>query len=237
MKRRRGTLPNPRVSGQPAVRVAVSALSVALVIIGAGAVSRSMTTRTTEEPPARVLPVRSAEVRRVAIEAGDRHVELARSGDGSWTGGAGASPETEGLMSSIEERLFPLQAYRTLPADTSSSEYGLVDPEITFRVEDTRGRDHEILLGVPTFTNGGVYARRSTDAGRLYLVPRRMMDDLRSLIAGRRIDAPNDLPDKVREKGTKHDPTSWWLRQALDAGALRRLHPAPQSTPPPGAPQ
>ena len=203
----------------PVLRVAMPALCVALVLVGAGAVSRSMTTKTPEAPPASVLPIRSAEVRRVAVQAGDRHVEMARSGDGSWTADAGAPPETEGLMASVEERLFPLQAYRTLPADTSSPEYGLAKPEITFRVEDAQGQDHEILLGVPTFTNGGVYARRSTDAGRLYLVPRRMMDDLRSLVAGRRIDAPNDLPDKVREKGTTHDPTSWWLRQALEAGA------------------
>lgn len=61
-----------------------------------------------------------------------------------------------------------------------------------------------------------------------------MMDDLRSLVAGRRIDAPNDLVDKVRGKGTTHDPTSWWLRQALDA---RRLDPVPRSAPEPGAPQ
>jgi hypothetical protein len=192
------------------------ALSVALVLVGAGAVSRSMTTKTAEPPPASVLPIRSAEVRRVAVESGNRHVELTRSGDGSWTA-ADAPPETEGLMASVEERLFPLQAYRTLPADTSSPEYGLVQPEITFRIEDAQGRDHEILLGVPTFSNGGVYARRSTDAGRLYLVPRRMMDDLRSLLTGHRVDTPNDLPEKLKENTPKHDPTSWWLRQADNA--------------------
>ena len=32
----------------------------------------------------------------------------------------------------LEERLFPLQAYRMLAADTSSPEYGLDNPEITF---------------------------------------------------------------------------------------------------------
>jgi hypothetical protein len=53
-----------------------------------------------------------------------------------------------------------------------------------------------------------------------------MMDDLRSLATGRRVDAPNDLPDKLREATPKHDPTSWWLRQVLDAAAPR-----------PGAPQ
>jgi hypothetical protein len=205
----------------PAFRVVASSLCVALAVVGAAALSRSMTKERKDSPPATVLPMSPSEVRRIAVESGAGHVELARSGGGSWSGAAGASPELEGLMSGIEERLFPLRAYRTLAADTSSPEYGLANPEITFRVEDTRGQAHEIVLGAATFSNGGVYARRSTDGGRLYLVPRRMMDDLRSLATGRRVDAPNDLPDKLREATPKHDPTSWWLRQVLDAAAPR----------------
>ena len=112
----------------------------------------------------------------------------------------------------------PLQAYRSLPADTASPEYGLVDPEITLRVTDTDGEDHEVALGRPTFTDGGVYAERRGDPGRVYLVPRRMMDDLRSLVAGRRIDTPDDLAKKVQENTPKDDNTSWWLKQALDTG-------------------
>lgn len=202
----------------PLLRVVASSVCVALAVVGAAALSRSMTKELKGEPPATVLAVSSKDVRRIAVASGDRHVELARTGGGAWSGAGGPSPALDGLMSDIEERLFPLRAYRTLTADSLAPEYGLADPEITFRVEDTRGKAHEIVLGAPTFTNGGVYARRTTDAGRLYLVPRRMMDDLRSLLSGRRVDAPNDLPDKLREATPKHDPTSWWLRQALDAG-------------------
>ena len=54
--------------------------------------------------------------------------------------------------------------------------------------------------------------------GRVYLVPRRMMDDLRSLVAGQRIDTPDDLAKKIQENTPKGDTTSWWLKQALDAG-------------------
>jgi len=76
-----------------------------------------------------------------------------------------------------------------------------------------------VALGRPTFTDGGVYAERRDEPGRVYLVPRRMMDDLRSLAAGQRIDAPSDdLAKKVGENTPKDDGTSWWLRQALDAG-------------------
>jgi hypothetical protein len=190
---------------------------VALGVVGAAATSRALTEGRAEAPPANVLSLGPSEVSRIAVESASQHVELARSGDGTWTGVAGASPEVEGLMSEIQERLFPLQGYRSLAADTSSAEYGLASPEITFRVEDIRGQDHRVLLGAATFTNGGVYARQSTESGRLYLVPRRMMDDLRSLLTGRRVDTPNDLPEKLRENTPKHDPTSWWLRQALNA--------------------
>jgi len=205
----------------PAVRVAVLALCVALGVVGAAATSRALTDRPSEAPPATVLSLRSSEVARIAVESGAQHVELARSADGTWTGVAGASPEVEGLMSDIRERLFPLQGYRSLATDTSAAEYGLASPEITFRVEDVEGQDHRVLLGAATFTNGGVYARLSTDSGRLYLVPRRMMDDLRSLLTGRRVDTPNDLPDKLKENTPKHDPTSWWLRQAQNAEVVK----------------
>jgi hypothetical protein len=200
-----------------AVRVAVPAVCVAVGVVVAAATSRALTDRPSEEPPANVLSLQPAEVRSIAVESGSRRVELTRSPDGTWNGVTGASPAVETLMSDIQPRLFPLLGYRSLATDTSSPEFGLVQPEVTMRVSDARGEEHRVLLGAATFTNGGVYARRSTETGRLYLVPRRMMDDLRSLLVGRRVDTENDLPEKLRTKTPKHDPTSWWLRQAVDA--------------------
>lgn len=202
----------------PAVRIALAGVCVAVSVISAAATSRALTDRPSEEPPANVLALQPEEVRSIAVESAARQVELTRSPDGTWTGVTGAPPEAEGLMSEIEPRLFPLLGYRSLAADASSPEFGLARPEVTMRVLDARGEQHRILLGAATFTNGGVYARRSTDAGRLYLVPRRMMDDFRSLLTGRRVDTVNDLPAKLREKAPKYDPTSWWLRQAAGAG-------------------
>lgn len=206
-----------KLTRHPAVRVAVPALCVAVGVVGAAATSRALTDRPSEAPPANVLALPVSAVRSITVESGSRQVSLARAADGTWRGVAGASPETEGLMADIHGRLFPLQGYRSLLADTGSPEFGLASPEITFRVSDSGGEEHRVLLGAATFTNGGVYARRGSEAGRLYLVPRRMMDDLRSLLAGRRVDTPNDLPDKLRENAPKQDPTSWWLRQALDS--------------------
>lgn len=202
------------------LRVAAPALGIAALLVGSAAASRSLTTTEEHaEPPADVVDVSLGEVRRIAVQSADRQVELARTSDGTWTAGAGVSWEAEALMPDIEERLFPLRAYRALRAETPSPEFGLADPEIAFRIEDRNGNQHEVLLGQPTFTNGGVYARRSSEPGRLYLIPRRMMDDLRSLLAGERIDTPNDLPEKLQENTPKHDPTSWWLRQVEDAAA------------------
>ena len=202
----------------PVVRITVPALCVAVGLAGAAALSRAMTNRKRSAPPATVLAVAPAAVQRVTVASNGRQVELVHA-DGSWSAGDGASVVTVGLMSDAEERLFPLRAYRSLPADTSSPEYGLAEPEISLRVTDIDGRDHDVALGRPTFTNGGVYATRSGEPGRVYLVPRRMMDDLRSLVAGRRIDTPDDVARTVRENTGKDDTTSWWLRQALDAGA------------------
>ena len=201
----------------PVVRIAVPALCVAVGLAGAAGLSRAMASRKRSAPPATVLAVRPAAVQKVTVASNGRQVELAHA-SGSWSAGAGASVVTVGLMSEAEERLFPLRAYRSLPADTSSAEYGLADPEISLRVTDTQGRDHDLALGRPTFTNGGVYAERSGEPGRVYLVPRRMMDDLRSLVAGRRIDTPDDVARTARENTGKDDTTSWWLRQALDTG-------------------
>ena len=205
--------------GAPATRIAAPVLGIAVLLVGSAAASRALHQEAHVDPPADVVAVAVADVRRVTVESVDRQIELARSSDGTWTGSAGTSLATGALMTEVEERLFPLQAYRSLPADTSAEDFGLEDPEIRFLIEDSGGRDHEVLLGQPTFTGGGVYARLGSEGGRLYLVPRRMMDDLRSLVEGRRVDTPNDLPEKLKEKTPKHDPTSWWLRQVENAGA------------------
>ena len=57
------------------------------------------------------------------------------------------SNATRNASAHCSSRLFPLQAYRSLPADTTAEEFGLEDPEIRFRIEDSDGRDHEVLLG------------------------------------------------------------------------------------------
>ena len=77
----------------PVLRITVPALCVALVLAGAAGLSRAITTRKRSAPPATVLAVRPAAVRRVTVESNGRHVELAHA-DGFWRAGAGASVST-----------------------------------------------------------------------------------------------------------------------------------------------
>lgn len=201
-----------------AVRVLAASVALGAVASGVGVWSRYATRREHVAPPPRVLALQASEVRNVAVESAGKKVELARSADGSWLADAAAPRQSETLMSEVEGRLFPLGAYRSLRADGAAPAYGLVDPEITFRVKDTAGHEHQVLLGAPTFTSGGVYASRGSNAHTVYLVPRRMMDDLRSLLAGKRIDQADDIQRKTRELNRKAEEPdiSWWLQQALD---------------------
>jgi hypothetical protein len=51
-----------------------------------------------------------------------------------------------------------------------------------------------------------------------------MVYDLRSVLAGNRIDPPNEVPSKVRDINTKakeeteKGEVSYWLQQSVDAG-------------------
>ena len=89
---------------------------------------------------------------------------------------------------------------------------------------DATGARHQVAFGAPTFTDGGFYARAAGDAQRVYLVPKRTVYDLRSVLVGRRVDPPNEVPGKVRElnEKTKTDSeqakVSYWLQQSLDSG-------------------
>jgi hypothetical protein len=151
----------------------------------------------------------------------DHQVELTRTGDGQWEGPSGA---TRTLMRSSEGELFPLRAFRALRLDSADPQFGLTDPAITFEVVDSGGARHRVAFGAPTFTDGGFYAGDPGDAHHLYLVPKRMVYDLRSVLAGNRIDPPNEVPSKVRDINTKakeeteKGEVSYWLQQSVDAG-------------------
>lgn len=165
------------------------------------------------------------EVRRITVvnDKGERAV-LVNKGDKEWDPADGTPSINRTLMFDIEERILPLQAYRKLTRlDVDKPVYGLDDPEITVTVQSVAGKKHTVELGQQTFNTGGFYAR-VVGSDVVYLVPRRPMDDLRSLAAGERIDTPTRVDEKLGELEEKQldqvdrSETSPWLEQVLETG-------------------
>jgi hypothetical protein len=205
---------------RPAVKAAVAVAVVAAVAAGAGVLTRTHY-RAKAGSTEKALAVEAGAVRAVVVADKAHRVELTRTGDGQWQG---ATPATRTLMLSAEDELFPLRAFRALSLDPADPQLGLADPDITFEVQDGGGERHRVAFGAPTFTDGGFYAHDPGQGRRVYLVPKRMVYDLRSVLAGNRIDPPNDIPgkvrdanDKAREESEQHE-VSYWLQQSLDAG-------------------
>jgi hypothetical protein len=159
----------------------------------------------------------------VAVARDGRRAELTHDGQGTWTAQPRMAPETAVLMFEAQGQLFPLRAYRRVRADASDPQFGLTDPEITLSVTDGGGRAQELLLGGPTFNGAGFYARRPGES-MLYLVPRGVMNDLRSLVQGQAVSSPHQVEEKLdqiaaRAQRAQEEPDSW-LRQATEAGAV-----------------
>lgn len=201
---------------------AVLAFGLLVLAFGAGAWSRAATRSDQGPPPPEVLAVSSSEVRHLTVESGAQKVSFVRGRDGDWAGEAGAPAPATTLISDAEARLFPLRAYRALTGD-AQTDFGLGSPEIVLTVDDTAQREHRVRFGAASFTGGGVYVLRDDNPKRVFLVPRRTIEDLRSVLAGRAVAVENDVPARIREINKKQaaaesDNVSWWLRQVLNAG-------------------
>lgn len=207
----------------PATRALTFGVVVAVGALAIGALSRELASDPPAPSVANVLSLRPNQAERLVVQSADVTVELIRAPDGSWSGGEGVPPEAETLMRTFEDRLLPLPAYRVLHTDSSAPQFGLEQPELTMRVTGKDGATRTMAIGASTFTKG-VFARRVGEDGKVYLIPRRMADDLRSLLAGQRIDAENELARKVRNlereagENAGKQRVSWWLQQTLDAG-------------------
>src|SRR5690349_21708548 len=78
---------------------------------GTGAVSRRLAGRRPDPVP-RAIPLSLSAVHRVSVTQGTRQVALTRTHDGTWVVETGPVLGNAALMSNIEDRLFPLLAYR-----------------------------------------------------------------------------------------------------------------------------
>lgn len=171
---------------------------------------------------ARIVDVPVEQVEAIVVESAAGRAQLANRGDSDWIAQKGTPSIGSTIMFDAEKRLFPLLGYRTLDdVDPEAKEFGLNDPEIVLSIKTRSGKVYKVAYGAQTFNTGGFYARR-LDRDEVYLVPRRPMDDLRSIVAGKRIDTQNIVDQKLLELDQKsaadtgEPDDSSWLKQALE---------------------
>ena len=168
-----------------------------------------------------VVDVPPAQVHRVAVESQGRTAALVRTSSATWLAEPGTPEAAIGLIARTEDEILPLQAYRRLDADPRRADFGLAEPEFVVRIQNGAGEEQVVAVGTTTFSGAGSYARRDGDAGHVYLLVRRTVDDLRSLLKGERVSTPRSEEERkvTEESGQDADPedvTNPWLAQALE---------------------
>lgn len=166
-----------------------------------------------------VVDLAPAQVHRLSVESKDRHVALVRTAAATWLAEPGTPEVVSGLLAERETEVLPLQAYRRLDTDPDRPDFGLVDPEFVVRVQDAAGVEQAVSVGGVTFSGAGYYARRQGDP-HVYLLVRRSVDDLRSLVRGERVNSPRtQLETEILSESPDADPeevTNPWLAQVLE---------------------
>lgn len=166
-----------------------------------------------------VIDLTPTEVHRLSVESAGRRVALVRSSAATWLAEPGTSELVSGLMAERETEVLPLHAYRRLDADPERPDFGLVDPELIVRIQDSAGVEQVVSVGVATFSEAGYYARLQGDP-HVYLLVRRSVDDLRSLVRGERVNAPrSEVETAILNENPDADPeevTNPWLAQVLE---------------------
>jgi hypothetical protein len=166
-----------------------------------------------------VVDLAPAQVHRLSVESQGRQVALVRTTAATWLAEPGTPEVVSGLLSERETEVLPLQAYRRIVAEADDADFGLVDPELVVRVQDAAGVEQAVSVGAVTFSGAGYYARRQGD-GHVYVLVRRSVDDLRSLVRGERVNSPRtQLETEILSESPDSDPeevTNPWLAQVLE---------------------
>jgi len=160
-----------------------------------------------------VVEVPPAQVHRVAVEGEGRAVGLVRTSSATWLAEPPTPEVAVSLMSESEDEILPLAAFRRLDADAHSAEYGLAEPGLVVRIQNAAGEEQVVAIGAVTFSGAG--------SGHVYLLVRKTVDDLRSLLRGERVNTPrSELEKQVLsespDEGDPEDVTNPWLGQVLE---------------------
>ena len=202
-----------------AVRLLAGAAAVALV--GGLALRDDGDSRPAAAVPT-LVGLEASQIRRVVLESADRRADLVR-GEGSWLAAPGTPGQAATLMFSLEDELFPLRAYRAVGGDPADPQYGLTTPEMSVTISDGSGRDTVVVVGGASFSDAGAYAHRP-GRSRLYLVPRRTTDLLRSVLTGQAVASADPIAERAdryaaeREQVDGEEKVSPYLQQVLDGG-------------------
>jgi hypothetical protein len=164
-----------------------------------------------------VVAAQPDDVYQLLVTSGGQRVELLHSPGGVWNPGQGATDETAALMQGSEPALLPLLAYRRLAVDASDPAFGLVGTSLKLTVQTQTAHQWQVKIGGPSPTGAGYYAQVDGDPSVYAVVPS-VVNDLRSLLAGTKIEAPLDpsVQQVLNSETSTRDPeevTNPWLAQ------------------------
>lgn len=148
--------------------------------------------------------------------------------DDIWVPGQGATAQGAVLLEGVEERVFPVNAYRIIEPgpgiDQNNAIYGLTEGSgRSMQVTDSAGKTWKLTVGKPTFNLAGFYAKVDGDP-RIFLITSQQVSDIISFATGRQFSFPltykyRQVDEKLNEAATEgQDDTpdyAPWLKQAL----------------------
>jgi hypothetical protein len=120
-------------------------------------------------------------------------------------------------MQESEPALLPLLAYRRLAVDASDPAFGLIGASLALIVQTQTAQQWQVKFGGPSPTGAGYYAQVDGDPSVYAVVPS-VVNDLRSILAGKKIEPPPDpsVQQVLNSETQTHDPeevTNPWLAQ------------------------
>lgn len=158
--------------------------------------------------------------------------------DDIWVPGKGATAQGAVLLEGVEDRVFPVNAYRIIQprpgVDHNNPIYGLTEGSgRSMEITDSDGKTWRLTVGKPTFNLAGFYAKVDGDP-RIFLITSQQVGDIISFATGKQFSFPptrkfQQVDQKLEAAATegKDDTPDYhpWLKQALarDADELDRV--------------
>lgn len=199
------------------------ALALGALIAGAGREDRPAAPVAKAATTFPVVGLEPPDVHQVVVTAPGARTALVRQRSGTWLAAEASSPDAPALLTESEGRLLPLVAFRRLAVDATRPEFGLTDPALQVTVQDHVGGLVGFRVGAPNLTGGGFYVGRDGDR-HVYLITRRAVEDLRSLLfgyhpGGAEDPYPEGLTDALARVEEPEEVSNPWLAQAEEEAA------------------